>query len=209
IEREIIEQQLFPLMENYTGSEPEKFVFWWLWRCLPVAVAKSVGENIALLPAETRIPDSSVWSHNSLVAAIASSLIGKQEEEKSIPYLAVFTLTPVQELIKASRKMRDFWSGSWLLHYLSAKISWRLAEIYGADSLIYPCLYAQPLIDHWLLQKHPELNQWIDQPTDRSLLTAGFPNVLVLLLPKDSVKAAMQTAKQIVKEEWRDLGKKH
>ncbi len=208
IERTVIEEQLFPIMEKFTDTQSEKFVFWWLWRCFPVAIAQELGENVALLPAETRIPDGSVWSHNSLVSALASSLIGKYEEKTSIPYLAVFTLTPVQELIKSSRKMRDFWSGSWLLHYLSAKISWRLAEIYGADSLVYPCLYAQPMIDHWLLKKYPEFSKWIDQPSNRSLLTAGFPNVLVLVLPKDCVEAAMQTAKQVLKEEWRDLGKK-
>ena len=208
IERAIIEEQLFPLLEKYTDIQAEKFVFWWLWRCFPVAVAKELGEDVALLPAETRIPDGSVWSHNSLVSALASSLIGKYEGKTSTPYLAVFTLTPVQELIKASRKMRDFWSGSWLLHYLSAKISWRLAEIYGADSLVYPCLYAQPMIDHALLKKYPEFSEWIDQPSNRNILTAGFPNVLVLVLPKDSVEAAMQTAKQVLKEEWRDLGKK-
>ena len=208
IERAIIEEQLFPLLEKYTDIQAEKFVFWWLWRCFPVALAKELGENVALLPAETRIPDGSVWSHNSLVSALASSLIGKYEEKTSTPYLAVFTLTPVQELIKASRKMRDFWSGSWLLHYLSAKVSWRLAEIYGADSLVYPSLYAQPMIDHWLLKKYPEFSEWVDQPSNRNLLTAGFPNVLVLVLPKDSVEAAMQTAKQILKEEWRSLGKK-
>jgi len=63
------------------------------------------------------------------------------------------------------------------------------------------------MIDHWLLKKYPDLSEWVDQPSNRNLLTAGFPNVLVLVLPKDSVEAAMQTAKQILKEEWRHLGK--
>jgi CRISPR-associated protein Cmr2 len=40
------------------------------------------------------------------------------------------------------------------------------------------------------------------------LLTAGFPNVLVLVLPKDKVSAAMQTAEQTILETWRDLGKR-
>ncbi len=205
-ETNLIRDQLFPLLENLTELEKHKKAFWWLWRCFPVAVANKFGENIALLPADTRIPDGSVWSHNSLVAALASSLIGKKDSDSRIPHLAVFTLTPVQELIKASRKMRDFWSGSWLLHYLSAKICWRLAEIYGADSIVYPCLYAQPLIDHWLLEKYEDFDTWVDQPSQKSLLTAGFPNVLVLVLPKDSVEAAMQTARQTLIEEWRKLG---
>nr|WP_305765052.1 type III-B CRISPR-associated protein Cas10/Cmr2 [Anabaena sp. UHCC 0187] len=127
-------------------------------------------------------------------------------EELSHPYLAVFSFTPVQELIKSSRKMRDFWAGSWLLHYLSAKVCWVLANQYGPDTLLYPSLYQQPLIDHWLLQKYPEFKDWIKTPSPESLLTAGFPNVLVLVLPKDKVQAAMQTAQQTLLEEWLKIG---
>jgi len=205
-ETDLIRDRLFPLLENLPEAEQHQKAFWWLWRCFPEAVAEEFGDSIALLPADTRIPDGSVWSHNSLVAALAGSLVGKKDCNSQVPHLAVFTLTPVQELIKASRKMRDFWSGSWLLHYLAAKICWRLAEIYGADSIVYPCLYAQPLIDHWLLEKYQDFRPWIKKPLETSLLTAGFPNVLVLVLPKDSVEAAMQTARQTLIEEWRKLG---
>ncbi len=69
-------------------------------------------------------------------------------------------------------------------------------------------LNQQPLIDYWLLQKWPEFKTWVKQPSQRSLLTAGFPNVLVLVLPKDKVSAAMQTAEQTILETWRDLGKR-
>ena len=103
--------------------------------------------------------------------------------------------------------MRDFWAGSWLLHYLSAKVCWQLAQQYGPDCLLYPSLYQQPLIDHWLLQQYPEWRTWIDTPSERSLLTAGFPNVLVLVLPKDKVAAAMQTAKSTLLASWREIGR--
>lgn len=199
-------------------SHPQK-LFWWLWRCLPQATCDLFAdESLLLMPAENRLPDSSIWSHASLTAALAGALAGdnlttaaiEQGSSETItlshPYLATFTFSPVQELIKASRKMRDFWAGSWILHYLSAKVSWKLASIYGPDSLLYPSLYQQPLIDHWLLQKWPEFSNWIKQPSQRSLLTAGFPNVLVLVLPQDKVSAAMKTAKQTVLETWQDLG---
>ena len=81
---------------------------------------------------------------------------GDFKGKESRPHVAVFTFTPVQELIKASRKLRDFWAGSWLLHYLSAKACWDLAWKYGPDTLLYPCLYAQPLIDYWLLKEYPD-----------------------------------------------------
>lgn len=198
-----------------------KQLFWWLWRCLPQATCDLFqDDSLLLMPAETRLPDSSIWSHASLTAALAGALAGYDLTPAAIehwssdtmtlshPYLATFTFSPVQELIKASRKMRDFWAGSWILHYLSAKVSWKLASIYGPDTLLYPSLYQQPLIDHWLLQKWPEFSTWVKQPSQRSLLTAGFPNVLVLVLPKDKVSAAMQTAKQTILETWRDLGQR-
>ena len=141
---------------------------------------------------------------------------GKSYHE-SRPHVGIFSLSPVQELIKASRKMRDFWAGSWLLHYLSAKICWGLAWKYGPDTLLYPCLYEQPLIDHWLLHKYPDFKEWILPPCASKLLTAGFPNVLVMILPdngasinkalKNPVQTAMSHAKQILTDEWQQLGK--
>jgi CRISPR-associated protein Cmr2 len=205
-------------------NNPKK-LFWWLWRCLPEAVCQEFDDySLLLTPAETRLPDSSIWSHASLTAAIAGALAGydlttEEIKEKwntkktlSHAYIASFTFSPIQELIKASRKMRDFWAGSWILHYLSAKVCWELAQQYGADCILYPSLYQQPLIDLWLLEKYPEFQPWIDPEKDyesrnRALLTAGFPNVIVLVLPKDKVNAAMQRAKSVlVDENWRKIG---
>ncbi len=196
-----------------------KKLFWWLWRCLPEAFCDLFQEDsLMLMPADTSMPDSSIWSHGSLTAALAGALVGyeltsEQIEQRgsaddilSHPYLATFTFSPVQELIKASRKMRDFWAGSWILHYLSARVCWELAKLYGPDSFLYPNLYQQPLIDYWILKEWAGFEKWVEPPSPRSLLTAGFPNVIVLVLPKDKVSAAMATARQTVLETWRDLG---
>jgi CRISPR-associated protein Cmr2 len=210
------EQKLLEAIPASIKQDP-KLMFWWLWRCLPEATCQEFNDrSLMLMPAETRLPDSSIWSHASITAALAGALAGYDLTEAEIErwpankilphaYLVSFTFSPVQELIKASRKMRDFWAGSWLLHYLSAKVCWQLALQYGPDSLLYPSLYQQPLIDHWLLKKAPEFDQWIDKPAADSLLTAGFPNVLVLVLPKDKVQAAMQTAKQTLLKEWQEI----
>jgi CRISPR-associated protein Cmr2 len=206
------EQELPNLIpESIRGDE--KSVFWWLWRCLPEAVFRQfANDNLMLMPAETRLPDSSIWSHASITAALAGSLTGydattdESGQEVSHPYLVSFTFTPVQELIKASRKMRDLWAGSWILHYIAAKICFKLALQYGPDSLLYPSLFQQPLIDHWLLEKFPSFDKWVKRPKTKDLLTAGFPNVIVVILPKDKVEAAMQTAEQTLKEAWQELG---
>jgi CRISPR-associated protein len=220
--RELInrEKELFP--EAIKRETNPKKVFWWLWRCLPTAACQSFDDaSLLLMPADTRIPDTSLWSHTSMTAALAGASIGYQTtiaefdtiaekdlwyKYKSHPYLVSFSFAPVQDLIKSSRKMRDFWAGSWILHYLSAKISWILAKKYGADSLLYPSLFDQPLIDLWLLQEYPDFSEWIKTPPTSSLLTAGFPNVLVLVLPKDEVAKAIQTAKQELGRAWKELG---
>jgi CRISPR-associated protein Cmr2 len=199
-------------------DDPQK-LFWWLWRCLPTAACNLMGDdrNLLLMPAETRIPDGSIWNHTSLTAAMAGALTGfdltlddlqkwTRNQEPSHAYLATFSFTPIQELIKASRKMRDFWAGSWLLHYLSAKVSWELALKYGPDSLVYPSLFQQPLIDDLLLDKWSDFAPWIDRPSERQLLTAGFPNVIVMLVPEGKVDAAMQYAKQVLEAEWLKIG---
>jgi CRISPR-associated protein Cmr2 len=214
-EAEIIRQQLFPLLGGLSAEERHQKAFWWLWRCLPVAISQQFGDSTALLPADTRIPDCSVWSHNSSVSSLAGSLVGLQANQKSRPYLVIFTMTPVQEMIKSSRKMQDFWAGSWLLHYLSAKVCWKWAQKYGPDSLVYPSLYAQPLIDKWLVERWPDFRTWVDEPLKESfhkkLLTAGFPNVLVAVLPEDVVhsgKGAVGCAEGILRESWLELGNK-
>jgi CRISPR-associated protein Cmr2 len=221
-DRELIdrEKQLFP--EAIKRETNHKKVFWWLWRCLPTAACKEFNDtSLLLIPADTRIPDTSLWSHTSMTAALAGASIGYQTtiaefdaiaekdlwyKYKSHPYLVSFSFAPVQDLIKSSRKLRDFWAGSWILHYLSAKISWKLAKKYGADSLLYPSLFHQPLIDSWLLAEYPDFGQWIKEPQTNSLLTAGFPNVLVLVLPQAEIAKAMQTAKQELSRAWQELG---
>ncbi len=230
------EVEEFVLATVKDWPDPRK-VYWWLWRCYPVALSKALSDQhpetmLPLLPAETRLPDASLWSHTSTTSALAGALAGYHRDPdryppkgkgvqrqpdaqypKSYPHLVAFTFSPVQELIKASRKMRDFWAGSWLLHYLSARVCWELAWKYGPDIFVYPCLYEQPLIDAWLLKEYPKFAEWIEQPSDRALLTAGFPNVITCILPdngtpgeKNPVRAAMQQAESALKETWQGLG---
>ncbi|MBD2135112.1 type III-B CRISPR-associated protein Cas10/Cmr2 [Sphaerospermopsis sp. FACHB-1094] len=217
---EILETAPQKFQEDIENNIPKiKELYWWLWRCLPKVTCDIFDKDnsLMLMPAETRIPDASIWSHVSMTAALAGGFAGYDltlDEVKnwprgkavSHPYLAVFSFSPVQELIKSSRKMRDFWAGSWLLHYLSAKVCWKLANQYGPDTLMYPSLYDQPLIDYWLLQQYRDFAPYINQPSPESLLTAGFPNVIVLVLPEGKVQAAMQTAQQTLLEAWLEVG---
>ena len=113
------EKSLARLVPTTIETDP-KAVFWWLWRCLPEATCQLFGDDsLHLMPAETRFPDSSIWSHASMTAALSGALAGYDltfedlqknwSGEKSHAYLVIFTFSPVQELIKASRKIKDFW----------------------------------------------------------------------------------------------------
>ncbi|WP_017303832.1 type III-B CRISPR-associated protein Cas10/Cmr2 [Spirulina subsalsa] len=208
------EQELRNKIPSDIRNDPKR-LFWWLWRCLPEETCKLFDdESLLLMPAETRFPDASIWSHATLTSALAGSFIGYDATSEILAknwpanaplphaYLTIFSFSPVQELIKASRKMRDFWAGSWLLHYLSARVCWILAQKYGPDCFLYPSLFQQPLIDHWIRE---EFGDWVNPPSERRLLTAGFPNVLLLILPKEKVADAMQMAQQTLVEEWQKV----
>ena len=61
------ETAVLKLIENWTDCRK---VHWWLWRCYPDLLAKDAPE-VHLLPAETRLPDASLWSHTSITSALA------------------------------------------------------------------------------------------------------------------------------------------
>ena len=127
--QELIDKERDLLVSIKDETDAQK-VFWWLWRCLPTAACMASSDSntsLLLMPAETRIPDTSLWSHTSMTAALAGASIGygttmdefnathaKKDtyryEYHSQPYLVSFSFAPVQDLIKSSRKMRDWLS---------------------------------------------------------------------------------------------------
>ncbi len=209
-----------------------KKVFWWLWRFYPEIRAKQY-PNALLVPAHKILPDCPIHSYNSTVSALVGALypedwqLGKSHEH---PYLLLFTFSPVQEFIKASRKFLDFWAGSYLLHYLSVKLCWHIAKLYGPDAVITPSLWSQEIIDALMIQEfdQPEVNYRIFRdsfkqysldeldPVSRfydnksnSLSTAGFPNIITAVVP--GKKAAETLGKELTEkltEEWKAIADK-
>lgn len=204
----------------------EKKLFWWLWRFLPEIRAKQQPESI-LTPAHLVLPDCPLHSYASTVSALVGAMYPdtwQVGEKPSHPYLILFTFSPVQEFIKASRKFVDFWSGSYLLHYLSVKLCWYIANQYGADAVITPSLWGQEIIDALIIKEfdldqsdtffRDSFKEYIgSNPVDKfnqgessSLSTAGFPNIITALVSgkEEAEKLAGELKKQI-KEEWREI----
>lgn len=202
-------------------------VFWWFWRFYPESIARdqAIQTTAALnFPADTRIPDCSIHIHNCTVSAVTGAMFPvdwQQGQSPERPYLLLFTFSPVQEFIKSSRKFLDFWAGSYLLHYLSVKLCWFIAEEYGPDAVITPSLWGQEIIDALLLQKYPEFATYFreilgsnpindfEAKQSASLSTAGFPNMITALIPgKEEAQNLGEELANHLKHEWQQIGEK-
>ena len=217
--------------EAIRQCQDAKTVYHWFWRFLPELSTRN-RKDLLLYPANEILPDCTWHSYQTTVSALVGAMYPdkwQKEDEAERPYLILFTFSPVQEFIKSSRKFLDFWAGSYLLHYLGAKLCWYIAEKYGADAVITPSLWEQEIIDAFLVEslKNAELdpqpineftNNFLDKktPSDRfedgtstSLATAGFPNVITALVPgKAEAEALGKELSDFLKTEWQQIAEK-
>jgi len=100
------------LKQNLTRNEPTLYSIW------------------NKIPADTRVPDHSIWHHNSLVSALSAC--------KDEPYFFIFSIGPVHGFISEARKLRDLWVGSMILSYLSWSGMRVICDEFGPDHIIYP-----------------------------------------------------------------------
>ncbi len=152
------------------------------------------------LPADTRLPDHSVWQHNGLVSALASSRKLSQEQKAS---LMVFSLTPVQDFVSKARKLRDYWSGSVLLSWLAFEGIKAVIYELGADHIVYPSLQGQPLVeglwDEW------QMDDLFTSAKGESGV-ASFPNKFVCLVPTGMESEIAGKIEKAILDSWMALG---
>ncbi len=179
------------------------FAHWRLWP----QHAMEKDYRLALLPADTRIPDHTIWTHMQVVSAL-DGCVGRNGIWQ--PAFLKFQLGPVQDFIDAARSTRDLWSGSYLLSWLMAAGLKALSEEVGPAAVIYPNLRNQPLFDlHW------RENLWnkvsiSDQKTiwqsmaweTRDLLTPNLPNVLLAIIPADQAEELGRKLSEAIQKEW-------
>lgn len=204
-------------------------VFWWFWRCYPDIVAS---RNLRQEMSSTEWCQTAHWNDASITATLTSAKTGylnplnstehltehstQQQQNQSRPYLTLFHFSPIQAFIQNSCTLEEVWAGAWLLHYLAAKICWKIACKYGPDTLLSPSLYADPLIDDWLLQRYPNFAQWLQASSQSTQLRASFPNQLIMILPDNGcglktvkghpIWATLIHAEQTLKQEWLAIG---
>ena len=147
----------------------------------------TLGKLWPLLPADTRIPDHSIWDHLDLVSAFAGAFTADPDGDAA---LLALSIGPVQSFIAAARSTSDLWAGSHLL----ARLSWEAAKVVcerlGPDAVLFPRLRGIPQVDVWLRDECGLPGErfaecaWTKGETDSNpLFSAALPNRFVAIVP--------------------------
>jgi CRISPR-associated protein Cmr2 len=194
---------------DHVVSTPEQGIDWRatalsFWRFGPFLGAKEIRSVWALLPADTRVPDHTIWAHLDLSAAFATAFATGQGES---PALLTMTFGPVQSFISQARSISDLWAGSHLLSFLAWQGLRKICEELGPDAVIFPQLRGIPLVDLWLRDKMGLKREWFNglewtkRATDANpLFSAALPNRFVVLVPASRATELAQSITATVRE---------
>lgn len=185
-----------------------------LWRFAPELNEEqdngTLGALWHQLPADTRVPDHSIWDHLDLTSAFAGAFAADPKQEVA---LLTVSLGPVQSFIAAARSTSDLWAGSHLLSRLAWECMRPLCEVLGPDAVLFPRLRGIPQVDLWLRdQMHLPADlfkdcEWQKGATDANpLFSAALPNRFVAVVPASQAKAIAQHCEQAVRDWLQSTG---
>ena len=207
--RELVTQLAKDLPRKYDQTgDVAKFLS--LWRWLPQEMAK-LNPAYAVLPADTRMPDHTIWHHMDTVAALVAACHdpqGSELRQQRAAFLS-FSVGPVQSFIATARSLRDLWSGSMILAYLTARAMEPVLEKYGPTAIIYPVLRGNPLIDLLWLKEQTGFPWLPGNPAQR--LVPCLPNRFLAVVsrgPRDAEDQAEELAEKVrekAQKAWREL----
>ncbi|MDW8469621.1 MAG: type III-B CRISPR-associated protein Cas10/Cmr2 [Burkholderiales bacterium] len=163
-----------------------------------------------LLPADTRVPDHSIWEHLDLASAFAGAFCADARGEAALLAIA---LGPVQGFIAQARKLDDLWAGSHLLARLAWETMKPVAETLGPDAILFPKLRGLAQVDVWLREemKLPselfERCEWTRGESDANpLFAAALPNRFVAIVPADRAQALAERCAAAARAWINELG---
>jgi CRISPR-associated protein Cmr2 len=173
-----------------------------------------LGHLWPLLPADTRVPDHSIWDHLDLTSAFAGAFAADPSGEKAGDVaLLSMSLGPVQSFIASARKLDDLWAGSHLLSRLAWETMRPVAEALGPDAILFPRLRGIPQVDLWLRDemKLPpdwfEHCEWTRRNNDANpLFAAALPNRFVAVVPASQARVLAQRCRDAVHAWIQTLG---
>lgn len=201
------------------------FLYWRRWLENAVSSNAQYARDLAFLPADTRIPDHSIWNHMTVTSAVAGCMDAKGEIK---PALLLFQLGPVQDFIAQARSTRDLWSGSYLLSWLMAHAMKAISDVAGPDSIIFPNLRGNGIFDAlhretvykhtfksgtgksdqtcWERMLEEKRARADDLGDARWLLTPTLPNRFLALVPEDKAEALAKAADKAIHDELARIG---
>ncbi len=182
------------------------------WRRWPVESSQQ-DPRTAFLPADTRLPDHTIWCHNSVVSALEGCAIGGDK-----PAFLLVQLGPVQEFIAQARRTRDLWSGSYLIAWLMAHALKAVADAVGPDVVVFPSPRGQPLFDLMQTDLYDTLtlaNESGGKDTLRErmkahpneYLTPALPNRFLALVPSRRGEELAGAAVKAIEDEVASIGR--
>lgn len=206
---------LLKLNEQNNGGEQDwRKILLAYWRFGPELTEDSdngkLGALWQQLPADTRVPDHSIWDHLDLTSAFAGAFAADPNEEAA---LLAMSIGPVQPFIAAARTTSDLWAGSHLLARLSWEAMRAVCEELGPDAILFPRLRGIPQVDLWLrdqLYLPDELFkkcEWNRGATDSNpLFSAALPNRFVAVVPASRARALAEAVQSRVRGWLQNLG---
>ena len=186
------------------------------WRFGPELIEtednSKLGALWPLLPADTRVPDHSIWDHLDLTSAFAGAFAADDNGKAA---LLTLSIGPVQPFIAAARTTSDLWAGSHLLARLSWEAMRVVCERLGPDAILFPRLRGIPQVDVWLRDECGLPKEWFDSchwaksATDSNpLFAAALPNRFVAIVPASHAANLGKEVRERVRMRLQSLGGK-
>ncbi len=201
-----ITKYLHDLKDRYNDSYKDIIIR--LWREFPEKIKTDELPNYRLgnlwdyLPADTRIPDHSILSHNWLVSAVASC-------GDNIIF-SKFSIGPVQSFISTAKRTEDFWMGSYMLSYLISQTIIYIIDNLGPQHIIFPYVKGQPFIDYHLCDKY-QIELYNQSSPDHhknykyKIYNSSLSNVVFFICPEKEYKQIIEKIQKYIMEEWDKL----
>lgn len=192
------EAWLADIRPEWKSNDPQTLLLraWreWFRNAAQHASGESKGSVLLpYLPADTRIPDGSIWHHCAVVSALEATRAAEEKGAALDPAFLIFQIGPVQDFIAQARSTRDLWSGSYLLSWLTMHAIKAVADQCGPDAIIFPNLKGQPIYD--FLEQRLEL-----KPHPNDVLVPAIPNRFLAVVPATFDATRVLTA---FNDEWR------
>ena len=202
----------------------------WRFGPEPALVAPELGALWRLLPADTRVPDHSIWQHLDVVSALSGAMSDSaddctddgtedrtEDSANNSPALLTMSFGPVQGFIAQARSTSDLWAGSHLLSSLVWEGLRVVCEALGPDAVLFPNLRGVACVDRWLLEQaqaqSPDCGAlwrarfakidagWLGKSTDQNpLFSATLPNKFMAIVPARRARELAQAVTAAVRK---------